>query len=63
VAVPILDMEVKNMLRNVIDIQLSGNTKARILDKELSNQYKKPKPNEQKIRAQEDLYEFLSTLK
>lgn len=63
VAVPILDPEVKNMLRNIIDIQLSGNTKARILDRYLTNQYKKPNAGENKIRAQEDVYEFLHSLK
>ncbi len=59
VAVPVYDREVQTLLKTVINIQLSGNTKARILDAELSNQYKTRTGKQKKIRAQEELYNFL----
>ena len=59
VAVPILDAEVKKQIRDIIDIQLSGNTKVRILDKLQQNLYKKPKPGEKKIRVQDEIYNYL----
>lgn len=59
VAVPILDPEVKKQIRDIIDIQLSGNTKVRILDRLQQNLYKKPKANEKKIRAQDEIYNYL----
>ncbi len=59
VAVPILDAEVKKQIRDIIDIQLSGNTKVRILDKLQQNLYKKAKPGEKKIRVQDEIYNYL----
>ncbi len=59
VAVPVYDREVQKQLKAIIDIQLSGNTKARILDKKLSNKYKVPVGRQKKVRAQEELYNFL----
>ncbi len=59
VAVAIKDKNVQKVLKNLIEIQLSGNTKARILDQTLSNTYKRPKNGESKIRAQDEVYRFL----
>ncbi len=59
VAVPIYDKDVQRQLKTIITIQLSGNTKARILDKKLSNKYKTPVGRQKKVRAQEELYTFL----
>ena len=59
VAVPILDAEVKKQIRDIIDIQLSGNTKVRILDRLQQNIYKKAKPGERKIRVQDEIYNYL----
>jgi polyphosphate kinase len=39
VAVPITNKEIRNELKDMIDIQLSDNVKARILDNNLSNNY------------------------
>ena len=39
VAVPIKDKAIKNELKHILKIKLSDNVKARLLDKELSNQY------------------------
>jgi polyphosphate kinase len=59
VAVQIRDKNVQKTLKNILQIQLSGNTKARILDETLSNKYKKPRPNEVQIRAQDEVYNYL----
>jgi polyphosphate kinase len=59
VAVPIYSPEVKKQIKDIIDIQLSGNTKVRILDSTQQNLYKKPKPGERKIRVQDEIYNYL----
>ncbi len=59
VAVPILDSEVKKQIKDIIDIQLSGNTKVRILDRLQQNLYKKAKPGERKVRVQDEIYNYL----
>lgn len=59
VAVPIYSPEVKKQIKDIIDIQLSGNTKVRILDSTQQNLYKKPKPGEKKIRVQDEIYNYL----
>jgi polyphosphate kinase len=59
VAVPILDADVKKQIKDIINIQLSGNTKVRILDRLQQNQYKKAKPGERKIRVQDEIYNYL----
>lgn len=59
VAVPIYDKEVRRQLKAILDIQLSGNTKARILDEDLKNTYKRPTGKQKSIRAQEELYNYL----
>lgn len=59
VAVPIYDPEVRKQLKNILNIQLSGNTKVRILDRLQENIYKKPKPGEKKVRAQDEVYNYL----
>ncbi|MFO0320874.1 MAG: polyphosphate kinase 1 [Bacteroidota bacterium] len=59
VAVPILSTEIKKQIRDIINIQLSGNTKVRILDRLQQNLYVKPKQNEKKIRVQDEVYQYL----
>ena len=59
VAVPLYDEEIKSTLKALIDIQLAGNTKARILDANLLNHYKTPKAGEESVRAQEKVYHYL----
>lgn len=59
VAVPIFDPEVRKQIKDIINIQLSGNTKVRILDKKQLNVYKKPKPGEKRVRVQDEVYEYL----
>jgi len=59
VAVHICDKNVQKILKNILQIQLSGNTKARILDQTLSNKYKRPRAGETQIRAQDEVYNYL----
>lgn len=59
VAVPIYDAETRKLIKDIIKIQLSGNTKVRILDTKQENIYKKPAPGEKKIRVQDEVYNYL----
>lgn len=59
VAVPIYDMEIRKQIKDIINIQLAGNTKVRILDPFQENIYKKPQPGERKIRVQDEVYEYI----
>jgi polyphosphate kinase len=58
VTCPIYDENIKKVLKTILQIQLSDNVKARILDNELSNQYVK-EPERKKIRSQVDIYNYL----
>lgn len=55
---PILDPNIKKVLKNILEIQLSDNIKARILDNELGNQYVREK-GKKKIRSQVEIYNYL----
>lgn len=59
VAVPIYDEEVRKQIKDIINIQLSGNTKVRIIDRKQENHYKKAKPGEKKVRVQDAVYAYL----
>ncbi len=59
VSVPILDNKVKKLLRTIIDLQLSDNTKARIIDKKQKNTYKRPKKKNKQLRSQIAVHEYL----
>jgi polyphosphate kinase len=58
VACPIFDKQIQQELKDILDIQLSDNVKARILDNELSNEYVNPR-NTKKIRSQIETYNYL----
>jgi polyphosphate kinase len=58
-AVPITDPEILQELKENIDIQLSDNVKARILDDNLSNHYVPVAPGDKKIRSQIEIYKYL----
>jgi len=57
-ACPVFDKSIQQELREILDIQLNDNVKARILDNELSNQYVKV-PGAKKIRSQIQIYNTL----
>jgi len=63
VAVPIYSAEIRKQLKDIINIQLSGNTKVRILDRRQENVYKKAKPGEKKVRVQDEIYNYLKNEK
>lgn len=58
VAVPILDKNIKEELKHILNIKLSDNVKARWLDKDLSNQYVSSK-GKKKVRSQLAIYNYL----
>lgn len=59
VAVPIYSEELRKQIKDIIEIQLSGNTKVRIIDRKQENHYKKAKPGEKKVRVQDAVYNYL----
>lgn len=58
VACPVYDEEIREELKEMLNIQLWDNTKARILDPLLQNHYNK-RNTESTFRAQEDYYNFI----
>ncbi|AVR46379.1 polyphosphate kinase 1 [Christiangramia fulva] len=56
---PVLDEDIKKEFREILDIQLKDNVKARIQDAEESNRYVQRKKNEKAIRSQYEIYEYL----
>ena len=59
-AFPVYDKDLKKEIKDILEIQLSDNTKARIIDKSQSNRYKKNR-NPRKINAQIAIYDYLKT--
>ena len=57
-ACPINDPELKRELKEILDIQLSDNIKARILDEDFENNYVNSHSPE-KVRAQQDIFNYL----
>ena len=55
---PVLDETIQKELRDILDIQLSDNVKARWLDNGLQNKYKKDR-SQKKIRSQIEIYNYL----
>jgi len=58
-AIPILQPDLANELKEIIQIQLRDNVKARILDGELSNNYVSSK-GKRPVRSQVEIYKYLS---
>ncbi len=56
VAFPVYSIRLKHMLRTIIDLQLSDTVKARIIDREQANHYRKGPPE---VRAQHAIREAL----
>ncbi|MEO6638762.1 MAG: polyphosphate kinase 1 [Ginsengibacter sp.] len=57
-ACPILDKEIQQELKDILQIQLGDNVKARVLDNDLSNEYVENE-TEQRIRSQIETYNYL----
>jgi polyphosphate kinase len=58
-AIPILDKNLAEELKDLLDIQLNDNVKARWLDNDLSNNYVSVK-EQHKIRSQIEIYNYLN---
>lgn len=56
-AVPVEDPELKKELIDIVNIQLQGNVKARILDNEQKNEYKRT--TGKKVHAQVEIFRYL----
>lgn len=54
---PVLSPEIQQELKDILDIQFSGNVKARILNNSLSNEY--VRTGKRRIRAQIEIYNYL----
>src|ERR1035437_4535694 len=57
-ACPIYGKQIQQEIRDILNIQLNDNVKARILDNHLSNEYVNPR-NTKKIRSQIETYNYL----
>lgn len=55
---PIVDENIKKVLKNILEIQLSDNVKARILDNDLTNRYVRDR-KQKKVRSQVEIYNYL----
>ncbi|TRO66460.1 polyphosphate kinase 1 [Christiangramia sabulilitoris] len=56
---PILDEDIKREFKDILNIQLNDNVKARIQDAEESNTYVHKKKGEKSIRSQYEIYNYL----
>ncbi len=56
-AFPVYDEKLKNVLKDILEIQFSDNVKARIIDEKQQNRYVKYF-FEKEIRAQQEIYEY-----
>jgi len=61
VGCPVLDKNVRKLIKDQLDLQWRDNTKARVLDPEQSNQYA-TRGNRKKIRSQMAIYDYLKQL-
>jgi len=59
VTCPVYRKSLKQELKSIFDIQWSDNVKARILDKDLKNEYVIPKEGEPAVRSQYAVYDYL----
>jgi polyphosphate kinase len=59
VACPVYDKNLQNELKRILEIQLEDNTKARLLNKGMENEYRKTE-NSLRIRSQIEIYNYFS---
>ncbi|WP_228289716.1 polyphosphate kinase 1 [Shewanella cyperi] len=59
VSTPVYDDRLKQMVMDLLSLQFSDNTKARIINKEQSNPYR-PRGNRRKVRSQLAIHQYLS---
>ncbi len=61
IAVPIYDEKIRKDMKALLNIQLTDNTKARVLDAKQANMYKFAQPGAKKVRAQNDTYNYFKS--
>ena len=59
VLAPVMDEQIFKELKDILDIQLKDNQKARIQDASEANEYVKAKKGEEKINSQAKIYQYL----
>ncbi len=59
VITPVFDKDIAQEFKDILQIQLNDNVKARIQDEEESNRYVEKKKGEKAIRSQYEIYEYL----
>ena len=59
VIAPIYDEEIAQEFKDILNIQLNDNVKARIQDPLEKNEFVTPKPGEKRIRSQYEIYNYL----
>ncbi len=59
VIAPICDKDIAREFKDILNIQLKDNVKARVQDAEESNRFVKRKKGEKKIRSQYEIYKYL----
>lgn len=62
IAIPIYDATIKQQLRDIIEIQLTDNRKARLLCAEAENSFRDPQNEQPARQAQLDIYRYLEKL-
>lgn len=58
-ACPILDPKLQKELIDILNIQLAGNVKSRVLNNEQDNSYVEKKDGDLEVRSQVDIYDYL----
>ncbi|MBW6496799.1 MAG: polyphosphate kinase 1 [Bacteroidales bacterium] len=58
VGCPVLDPDIQQELRNMLELQWKDNVKARIVDGRQQNHYRVPAPGEIPVRSQEAIYQY-----
>ncbi len=58
---PVFDDDIKIVLKNILNIQLNDNVKARLLNNDLSNEYVK-NAEDKKVRSQIETYNYLLSI-
>ncbi len=59
---PVFDEEIRKTVRTMLDIQLSDNVKARVLDNHLTNEYVQHE-SDKVVRSQIEIHNYLLSLK
>ena len=62
-AVPVLDASIKQELLDILNIQLADNVKARLLEKDLKNEYVTVAGKKKQIKSQVEIYRYLAEKK